>query len=42
MLNSIVYLKREYGVAMISCWLCQTKVPCESCNPVKKLLGKIE
>lgn len=42
MRNNIVYLSREYGVDMTSCGLCQTKVPCESCNPVRKLQSRIK
>lgn len=42
MRNNIAYLSKEYEAGMISCGLCQTKVPCESCNPVRKLRGKIE
>ncbi len=32
--NDIVYLRKEYEVGIVGCGLCQTKVPCESCNPV--------
>jgi epoxyqueuosine reductase QueG len=33
----IGYLKEEYNVGVTGCGLCQTKVPCEFRNPVKKL-----
>jgi epoxyqueuosine reductase QueG len=37
-LNSdIAYLKKEYGVEIQGCGLCQTKVPCEFRNPAGKL-----
>jgi epoxyqueuosine reductase QueG len=38
--NDIVYLRKEYEVGIVGCGLCQTKVPCESCNPVKNSHGK--
>ena len=31
------YLLKEYGVERVGCGLCQTKVPCEFRNPVRKL-----
>ena len=38
--NDIVYLRKEYEVGIVGCGLCQTKVPCESCNPVKNSHSK--
>ena len=31
------YLLKKYDVGIVGCGLCQTKVPCESCNPAKSL-----
>ena len=36
------YLLEEYNVGVIGCGLCQTKVPCEFRNPVKKLKKETE
>jgi len=33
-------LKEKYGVRMPGCGLCQTKVPCETRNPTRKLVKK--
>jgi epoxyqueuosine reductase QueG len=33
--DNIGYLKKEYGVRITGCGLCQVKVPCEFSNPVK-------
>lgn len=30
-------LKKKYGVGIVGCGLCQTKVPCEFINPARKL-----
>jgi len=38
--NDIGYLLKEYDVGVAGCGLCQTKVPCESRNPVKVKRGK--
>ena len=37
LLSTLDYLKKEYGIDIWGCGLCQTKVPCEFKNPVKKL-----
>ena len=34
--EDINYIKKEYGVEVAGCGLCQTKVPCEFRNPVRK------
>ena len=36
-LDDIGYVVEKYDVGVSSCGLCQTKVPCEFSNPVKKL-----
>ncbi|MDP7285581.1 MAG: hypothetical protein QF906_03815 [Dehalococcoidales bacterium] len=35
--DDISYLRKEYDVGVAGCGLCQTKVPCESQNPVGKV-----
>ncbi len=40
--NELSDLQEEYGVDIIGCGLCQTKVPCEFQNPVRKLKGQRE
>jgi epoxyqueuosine reductase len=35
--NDIGYLLKDYEVGVAGCGLCQTKVPCESRNPTRKL-----
>jgi hypothetical protein len=37
MYAEIAYIKKEYGVDVQGCGLCQTEVPCEFRNPVEKL-----
>ena len=37
--EELAYLKESYGVERIGCGLCQTGVPCEAENPVRKLRG---
>jgi len=34
--NQLIDLQEDYGVELIGCGLCQTQVPCEFRNPVKK------
>jgi len=38
--NQLIDLQEDYGVELIGCGLCQTQVPCEFRNPVKKPEGK--
>jgi epoxyqueuosine reductase len=38
----ISYLAKKYNLERIGCGMCMTKVPCEFCNPVKKLNKKRE
>ena len=38
--SEIGYLRKKYDVGVAGCGLCQTKVPCEFRNPVKKLSMK--
>jgi epoxyqueuosine reductase len=39
--QSVKYLGEKYKVETVGCGFCQTKVPCEFVNPVKKLRKKI-
>ena len=39
-LQGIKYLEEKYNVKPVGCGFCQTKVPCESRNPAKKLSKK--
>jgi len=38
----IRYLEKKYNIGRAGCGMCMTKVPCEFCNPVKKLNKKRE
>ena len=35
--EDIVYVRKEYDVGVAGCGLCQTSVPCEFCNPTRKV-----
>ena len=40
--SKLRYLLEKYNTGVAGCGLCQTKVPCEFCNPTKKLTKKAE